>query len=484
MGRRPAPLAGDEEAFRALVGPLFEEAPAFLARLARERPFRSWDHCFRRAREIAHAMPERDQVELLDAHPRLGAPPESVSELSYREQGYAREHGGERSAGCRHGADPELVRLNDAYEARFGFRYCVFVAGRPREALLPELQEALGADRESELHRGLDAVVDIGRDRQRRLGRPETATRLDGPQEVPGMYELGEHRYGKSGIRLVVVRRGPERHHLRDLTVDVSLEGDFAAAHVAGDNRHVIATDTMKNTVYALARDSLTASPEAFGLVAARHFAEFRQVSRATVTLREHPWSRIADLDFEAPDAFVRSGEATRLAVATATAGGPEGVESGIEDLTVLKTTRSAFVGFDRDRFTTLAEADDRLMATRLSATWGYGGSRGGDAGGAAEGRSVSLDELDFDASFERARTTLLRTFGEHFSPSVQASVWIIASAMLDADPALEWVRMVLPNLHHWQVDLEPFGMANDAEVFVSTTEPHGLIEATVRRQR
>jgi urate oxidase len=283
-------------------------------------------------------------------------------------------------------------------------------------------------------------------------------------------YELGENRYGKSRIRLVTVRRRPERHELRDMTVAVALEGDFDAVHTAGDNTGVIATDTMKNTVYAFARDRLTASPEAFGLELARHFAGYPVVERATIDITEHAWSRVTEGGSEAPDAFVRSGELTRLATIAVDRSGASEVQAGVDDLTVMKTTKSAFKGFDRDPFTTLRDTDDRLMATKVRATWGYG--------------SKAADRmLDFDGSWERARATLLRSFAEHFSPSVQASIWIMGTAMLDAEPAIDWVRMVLPNLHHWRVDLSPFGLDNPGEVFVSTTEPHGLIDATVHRR-
>jgi 2-oxo-4-hydroxy-4-carboxy-5-ureidoimidazoline decarboxylase len=162
--------AADSEAtFIETMAPLFEGAPRFLARLAGAGPFASDDELFATAREIAHAMPEAEQIELIDAHPRLGAPPGSVSALSYTEQGY------DRGAGTPDGGDmdtdvaAELERFNDAYEARQGFRYCVFVAGRPREALLPELTTALDADRHAEIHRALDAVVDIAIDRHAKL---------------------------------------------------------------------------------------------------------------------------------------------------------------------------------------------------------------------------------------------------------------------------------------------------------------------------
>ena len=284
-------------------------------------------------------------------------------------------------------------------------------------------------------------------------------------------YELGDNRYGKSRIRLVTVRRETDRHDLRDLTVAVALEGDFDAVHTRGDNTGVVATDTMKNTVYAFARDRLTGSPEAFGLELARHFATYAACSRAIIDIEEHPWLRIPEEGGEAPDAFVRAGDLTRLAhVAVDKAGGVE-VEAGVGDLTVMKTTKSAFTGFDRDRYTTLPEVEDRLMATKLRATWGY------------RPDLVAAGSFDFDAAWDRARLALRQSLADHFSPSVQASIWIMGTAIMDAEPSIDWVRMVLPNLHHWQVDLSPYGLDNPGEVFVSTTEPHGLIDATVRRR-
>lgn len=278
------------------------------------------------------------------------------------------------------------------------------------------------------------------------------------------MMELGPNRYGKAAIRLVRVGRDEAPHRVRDLTVAVALEGDFTAAHTDGDNTNVIATDTMKNTVYALAAEYLTGSIEAYATVVARHFLDQPQVERATVNVREHAWHPIDVAGSPAPDAFVRGGEGTRVATVAATRNEVT-VEAGIEDLTVMKTTRSAFSGFPRDRFTTLAETDDRLMATKITAMWRYGPA-----------------ELDFDAAWADVRATLLERFADHDSPSVQTSVWIMAQAMLERHDEIEEIRMVLPNLHHWAVDLAPFGMDNDRLIYISTTEPHGLIEATVRR--
>jgi 2-oxo-4-hydroxy-4-carboxy-5-ureidoimidazoline decarboxylase len=159
----------DAAEFEAVVAPLFEGAPRFLARLSGARPFGSIDALFERARTIAHGMPEDEQVELIDAHPRLGAPPGSVSVLSFVEQGYDRETADVSAETERTTLAHELERLNDAYEAQFGFRYCAFVAGRSRAELIPELHAALGSDRETEIHRGLDAVVDIAMDRHAKL---------------------------------------------------------------------------------------------------------------------------------------------------------------------------------------------------------------------------------------------------------------------------------------------------------------------------
>ena len=278
------------------------------------------------------------------------------------------------------------------------------------------------------------------------------------------MIELGANRYGKAAIRLVRVMRGAHGHRLRDLTVAIALEGAFEATHTDGDNSMVIATDTMKNTAYAFAANHLDGSIEHYGTALAEHFLEAPQVDTATVNIRAHHWSAIDVAGAPAPDAFVRGGEGTRVATVTATRSGVT-VEAGVEDLVVMKTTRSAFSGFPRDRYTTLPDTDDRLLATRVTAIWRYG-----------------APDLDADATFGAVRSTLLEVFADHDSPSVQTSIWIMARAILERHEEIEEIRMVLPNLHHWLVDLSPFGLTNDREIYTPTTEPHGLIEATVRR--
>jgi len=276
--------------------------------------------------------------------------------------------------------------------------------------------------------------------------------------------QLGANRYGKSGIRLVKVVRGPGRHQVRDLTVAIALEGEFAASYVDGDNTNVVATDTMKNTVYALAGEHLTGPIENFGMVLAQHFLEVDQVDRSIVTIEEHRWTPIGS----APDAFTRDRSSTRTAVVDSRRAETT-VEAGIADLTVMKTAKSAFSGFPRDEFTTLPETDDRLLATRATATWRYDSS------------AVAL-AVDFDALFNAISGTLLDVFAEHHSASVQASIWIIGRAILERHPEVSEVSMTLPNLHHWLADLSRFGLPNDREIFIPTTEPFGLIQATVRR--
>jgi urate oxidase len=225
----------------------------------------------------------------------------------------------------------------------------------------------------------------------------------------------------------------------------------------------VIATDTMKNTAYALAGEHLTGSIEDFGTVLARHFLEDAQVDRVRVSIDEHAWQAIGN----APDAFSRDGSWTRTARLSIGRNGADAeIRAGIADLVVMKTSRSAFAGFPRDRFTTLKDTDDRIMATKISASWAYGTRAG----------------IGFDPSFEAVRATLLEAFADHHSVSVQASIWIVGKAILQRHPEVAEVTMSLPNLHHWTVDLSPFGIENDREVYVSTSEPHGLIEATIRR--
>jgi urate oxidase len=268
--------------------------------------------------------------------------------------------------------------------------------------------------------------------------------------------------YGKSAVRLVKVDRRTRRHVLHDLTVDVRLEGDQAAVHLSGDNEDLLATDTMRNTVYVLARDHELASLEEFGLALAGRFMAAPRVSRATVRLAAHPWQRIEDHDH----AFTRASGGERTAAVELAVGGGARFGAGVRGLDVLKTTGSGFEGFLRDELTTLPETDDRILATTVTAEWDY-------AAGAGE---------DWTATWEAVRDVLLTTFTDHYSPSVQHTLYRMGRAVLDAVPAVLRITLELPNRHHLLVDLEPFGLRNDNVVFHVTSEPYGLMRGTLER--
>jgi urate oxidase len=272
---------------------------------------------------------------------------------------------------------------------------------------------------------------------------------------------LGANNYGKSEVRLVKVTRGPERHELIDLTVDVALEGDFEAAHLKGDNTGLLATDTMRNTVYALARTHPVDQIESFGIALVERYLEAGPtVTRATVRIAEHPWARIGS----DPHSFQRGNGGTR--VATVSSDGSElSVEAGIDDLLVLKTTGSGWSGFHRDQFTSLKETDDRIMATIVTARWDYRGT-----------------DVEWGEMWAGVRDTVLASFGDHYSPSVQFTLHRMGEAVLEAYPAVERIRFSLPNKHHLLYDLGRFGLDNPNMIFHATTEPYGLIEGTVER--
>jgi urate oxidase len=276
---------------------------------------------------------------------------------------------------------------------------------------------------------------------------------------------LAENAYGKARVRLVKVSRREGRHELRDLTVAIRLEGEFEDAHVRGDNRDVLPTDTMKNTVYALARQFEIDTIEDFARALATHFLPDNPVvSRARVTVREQPWNRISVEGRPHPHAFLRASDETDVATVTAESENAR-IESGIDELRVLKTTGSAFEGFHRDRFTTLRDTDDRVLATAMRVRWTYG-----------------LTELSYAETRARARQAIVETFAEHESRSVQHTAYAMGDAVLQQCPEIDAVAFSLPNKHHLIVDLSAFGLDNPNEIFVATDEPYGLIETIVRR--
>lgn len=280
---------------------------------------------------------------------------------------------------------------------------------------------------------------------------------------------LGPNQYGKAEVRVVAVDRSSPRHALVDLNVSSSLRGDFTAAHTTGDNAHVLTTDAQKNTVFAFARDGV-GTPEEFGLRLARHFAgSYDWISGARVAVESYGWERIAVGGGEHDHTFRKAGAEVRTAVVTVD-GGAAHVLAGLTDLVVLKTTGSEFWGFPRDRYTTLAETRDRILATAVTARWRYTGLA-----------------LAFDDLFAGVRGTLLETFATTHSLALQQSLYAMGEAVLERFPDVAEIRMSMPNRHHFLQDLSAFGLDNapdgkGAVVYHADDRPYGLIEGTVLR--
>jgi urate oxidase len=273
--------------------------------------------------------------------------------------------------------------------------------------------------------------------------------------------------YGKSRVRLVQVSRRGDRHDLSDLTVAIRFEGDYDQSYISGDNSGVLPTDTMKNTVYALAARGFIEDPETFGITLAGHFLDRNpRLASVRIDVAAHTWARIGVGKHESGHAFLHQGPDTRSAVVTADREHAI-IEAGIADLVILKSSRSAFAGFLRDDLTTLSETHDRILATSLTATWRYGEvqPRFGDA-------------------WRAVRRALLEAFAEHESASVQHTLYAMGQAVLERVDAVVEIHLVMPNKHHLPVDLSRFGLENRNEIFVVTDEPYGLIEATIARER
>lgn len=281
--------------------------------------------------------------------------------------------------------------------------------------------------------------------------------------------KLSWNAYGKSSVRLVKVTRAGDRHSLRDLGVSVAFEGEFERVYTAGDNSPVLATDTMKNTVYAMASRHPVDPIEDFALTLGRHFLGRNDPVRTVrIDIEEHGWRRVKVGDRHHMHSFIAGSEERRIAKLRLQRDHAE-LESGVEGLTLLKTTGSAFEGYLRDEYTTLPETSDRIMATAVSARWRYGAS-GTEAGS------------DYNQFWWASRQALIEAFAETHSLSVQHTLYAMGERVLDACPEVEEVRLTLPNKHHLLVNLAPFDLENPNEIFVPTSEPYGLIQGTIRR--
>ena len=277
---------------------------------------------------------------------------------------------------------------------------------------------------------------------------------------------FGDNQYGKAEVRLVHITRDGDRHQIKDLNVSSALRGDFADAHLTGDNAKVVATDTQKNTVYALARLHGVGPIEEFALRMARHFVDkYSQVSGSRQEVEEFSWSRITTSDSGLHDhAFTRGCAEVRTTVVTKHAA-EEVVISGLRDLTVLKSTGSEFHGFPQVEYTSLAETSDRILATVVHARWRY----------------VGVGH-DWDDIFTGVRQLMLDRFASTYSLSLQHTLYAMGESVLCAYPEIAEIRFSMPNKHHFLVDLSQWGLDNPNEVWYAADRPYGLIEASIGR--
>jgi len=281
------------------------------------------------------------------------------------------------------------------------------------------------------------------------------------------MIALAENSYGKSRVRLARVKRHADHHDFYEWTIDILLEGDFESCFVAGDNSNVLPTDTMKNTVYSLARTSSAHCMEEFGKELVTFLLDRNpQVSAAQVALSEKSWQHLPVGGKPHPTTFLQSSAECQTAEIAADRKGAVSVCSGLGNLIIMKTAGSEFSGFIKDSLTTLPETTDRLFATSLRARWKY-----------------SAPNASFPALRSKIRELLVSVFAGHISKSVQHTLYAMGEAALANVPEIEDIELTMPNKHYLLADLSRFGQDNPNEIFVPIDEPHGTIEARLRRQ-
>jgi urate oxidase len=276
---------------------------------------------------------------------------------------------------------------------------------------------------------------------------------------------LKYHRYGKAEVRVLKKLERKGLHLLKELEVQVLLAGDFESSYSSGDNRLVVATDTMKNTVNVLAFEKLEEQTELFALSLSAHFLEkYPHVSTVTIETSERVWQRLRAGGQPSPTNFLAPQKFTPICEVHATRTQTR-LTSGIRDLIIMKTAGSSFAEFHRDEFTTLPETQDRILATSMASRWTF-------AATPSDYNQTNADILD----------AMLDGFVANDSPSVQKTMYDMGVAALNCCPEISEVNLVMPNLHYLLIDLKPFGRANPNTLFVPTDAPHGLIEATIER--
>jgi len=276
---------------------------------------------------------------------------------------------------------------------------------------------------------------------------------------------LGFSQYGKSAVGLLKVFRQGEVQTVREIEVSVLASGDFERAFLSGDNSTTVPTDTIKNTVYALAKEHLVGSIEEFAFVLADHFlGKYPSFENVTIEIEEKPWARLTFAGQPHAHSFQRGNGGIRTTLLQAGRSHKD-LTSGIHDLEVLKSTGSGFVGFPKCDFTTLPEVTDRILATKVSAQWHFSGW-----------------PKNFDEAYDRVVTEFLHAFSTEYSKAVQQTLFRMGTLALEAIPELDRVSLRLPNVHFFAYDLARFGMKNEGEIFFPAPNPHGDISATVTR--
>jgi urate oxidase len=284
------------------------------------------------------------------------------------------------------------------------------------------------------------------------------------------MAQIAENSYGKSRVRLVKALRGAVLHEVKDWNVEILLSGDYESCFVSGDNSKILPTDTMKNTVYSLARDSTATCIEGFATELAEHFLVAAEAaSSASVEIVEKTWDHVIVDGAAHPSTFRQRDLDVRTTVVTKDRDGEPKVVSGLSGLVVLKTANSAFEGYIKDRRTTLKESSDRLFGTEVTASWVYGST-------------VLAAGLRYEELRGMVTQTLLTTFAEHVSLSVQHTLFAMGEAVLATVDGVDEITLTMPNRHCLLVNLEPFEQDNPNEIFVPIDEPHGTIEARIVR--
>jgi urate oxidase len=282
--------------------------------------------------------------------------------------------------------------------------------------------------------------------------------------------KLSSNRYGKSRVRLMRLTKHFDHHDLDEWTVQILLTGAFDTAHTLGDNSKILPTDTMKNTVYFVARESKSTSMECYAQELIDHILTRNpQVSSAEVVIESTLWKRLTIDGKPFPTAFMRGSDERQTTTVSREQNSPFTITAGLDHLTLLKTSNSAFTGYIKDPLTTLPETTDRLFGTALKAEWPY----------TPEGISAGID---FNKVRTHIREVMITAFAKHDSLSVQQTLYAMAEAALDHTTLIDEIFLLMPNKHNLLADLSRFGQENPNHIFVPTDEPHGTIEATVRR--